>query len=218
MNQDLSDYVTKARAMGSGDAKIKEELLIAGWNAADVDQALISNIRTVENIVPEVSSAIPVTFKERLKGKKLWESIGGLVLIIAGGFYFFMVSASGPEKVWNKLSPNNFFTEGNGWHKHELTIVYADTSGEEKTSANAKIDLDILFENDKAKGNGNIAGGYSYSGSAFSFDGIEMRFLDNSMYVNLKKIPFMYDFLKEYDGWLKADSKTATLVAGTEAD
>ncbi|TSC65521.1 MAG: hypothetical protein G01um101477_435 [Candidatus Doudnabacteria bacterium Gr01-1014_77] len=218
MNQELSDYVTKARAMGSDDAKIKEELLIAGWNVADVEQALATSVPAAQNTVPEVSTATPVTFKERLKDKKLWESIGGLVLIIAGGFYFFMVYASGPEKVWNKLSPNNFFTEEKGWHKHELTIVYADTSGEKKTSANAKIDSDILLENDKVIGNGNIAGGYSYSGASFSFDGIEMRFLDNSMYINLKNIPFMYDFLQEYDGWLKVDSKTVTLAAGTEED
>ncbi len=218
MNQELLDYVITARAKGSDDVKIKEELLIAGWKEADLDQALATNIPTSPSSASEVASVIPKTFKERLKDKKLWESIVGLVLIVVAGAYFYMVYATGPQKVWDKLSFDNYFSNVQGWHKHELVLTYSDTSSEQKSESNAKIQADILFEKDKITGSGNIAAGYQFSGSEYSFSGIEMRFLDNAAYINLKSIPFLFDYLKEYDGWLKVDSKTAKAATGTAED
>ncbi|MEK7652086.1 MAG: hypothetical protein AAB351_02720 [Patescibacteria group bacterium] len=222
MNQELLDYVTTARAKGSDDAKITEELLITGWSQSDIDQALIVNNPVSQSTVPEASNvnptSTPETFKERLKDKKFWGSVVVFVLIIAAGAYFYIVYAAGPQTAWNKLSFSNYLASTQNWHKHDLTLKYGYEGNEKKMTANFEMQVDTLYENDTLTVKGNIAAGYSYDGSQYSFSGIEMRFLNNAVYINFKSIPLLSDFVKDYDGWLKVDSKTAKEATGTTAD
>lgn len=230
MNQQLWDYVTAARTAGFDDQKIRGDLLAAGWKETDVNE-ILPNLEATTfvqsalavDIAQPPSTDSPVLdskgtfFLKKLKDPKIWGDIIGLLLIIAAGTYFYTVKASGPEAVWNRFNLSDAFPTQDAWYKSVAEINYSETNVDQAVSANVNAEFIAGLQDNKEMAQGTIAVNYKYGGLNTSIDAIEFRLLDKTFYINVENIPFVGEFAKDYDGWIKFDEAKLEKTIGTDS-
>lgn len=106
MNQELQDYIKKAKENGLGDEQIKQELLKAGWQEQDINLAL-SESRSFQVPNPE-SYSEEAGRKKPSKLATIILVVAPIILIIAGGAlaYNYFIKPLG-DKVINQNDTQN---------------------------------------------------------------------------------------------------------------
>lgn len=88
---ELSQYITQARATGMSDDVIRTELLKAGWQVADVNEAIPARI---PSFAPVVAPTEPVPAKPKRSHLGFIVTVA-LLLVIGGATYFFLPNIVG---------------------------------------------------------------------------------------------------------------------------
>lgn len=230
MNQQLWDYVTNARTAGFDDQKIRENLLAAGWKEIDVNEILpnleakipAQPVLTVDTVQPSLSDSLAqdsekTSFFSQLKDPKIWGNVVGLLLIIAAGAYFYIVKASGPEATWKRFVLSDAFPTQDAWYKSVVKMSYSEENVDQTGSADVNAEFTEGLQDNKEVAQGTVVLNYKYGGLSTSIDAIEFRFFDKTFYVNIKNIPFVSEFAKDYDGWVKFDEAKLEKTIGTNS-
>lgn len=112
MNQDLQDYIKKARGAGMNDGQIKQELLKAGWQEQDINQEFGGVFVPTPTPSAPKAEAFSETTTQRGKSK-LFTIIMVIVIavvLIGGGVlgYTYLIKPSAPKNVVdNNIVDNN---------------------------------------------------------------------------------------------------------------
>jgi hypothetical protein len=153
MNQELQDYIKKARGSGMNDEQIKQELLKAGWKAQDINP----EFGGISALIPTPIAPKVETFSETTepKNKSKLPTIALIVviavLLIAGGVlgYNYLIKPSAPKNV----ADNNVVNQEDQDTNNE-TVKLNNEETTSKTTENAAtikdcgtIDMQSVFSN-----------------------------------------------------------------------
>lgn len=140
MDQQLQNYITQSRQSGASDEQIKKNLLDAGWQTKDVEEALKGTAQRVE---PFVAAEKPTQAQDSQQQAPKWLEIvskiyGALILALAVFVLFFQVSFmafSEPKLLFSSLMLGfygmiivNALIGGGAWYMKRWVIALAAIS------------------------------------------------------------------------------------------
>lgn len=212
MNQQLFDYITQSRQAGIADSEIKSSLIAAGWNVADIEEALISVPRAQQS--PSLPTAKTEAFSFR-KQLKIIVSAATLAIIVFGGYYAYGKFIA-PQRVWAKMVQN---FDQKGGHapvstlsQNDLQINISGTFNNNQSASatvGAKISSDLTDSNNKLSKT-VLSLDYKLGASSFGLDNIQILTIGDNDYVDVSQIPFIKQIAADYGGWVKLNSNELT--------
>lgn len=197
MNEQLADYIRKSREAGVPDQDISESLIAAGWNALDVSAAMGTPERKKFN----------------------WKAVAVPVIVLAvlfGGYMLYAKAFNTPEKVWNGFGFGSLVAQQNNAGHVEVNIQYADQVDGQPIGGKVNSVSDYIVSGPNQSSKSLIKLDYDFEGTKVSLEPIEIRKINNIVYVNIKPIPFFGSMADDTGGWIKLDLDKYAKQKGTD--
>ncbi len=244
MNEQLLDYIKKARGMHMSDVEIRHNLSVAGWQDADVEAAFHqidasaavqpgatapaqpSASQPAPKEVPGTSihseamqTAQPMPVTDPSSGlepmtvkKSGWKKIVlpiAIVVIVLLAAFFAYAAFFGPSRVWAQFAKNlntaavpalshvdGQFGFKDKYQSQDINVSLHMVSDEDATDQNS------------VKSSSKFSLNYNFGSVNAGINNIQALTVGDNTYVDVSQIPFASDLAKDYNGWVKIDTKS----------